>query len=420
MTTGRANDHQDQAAVKAGPTGSVGEVFLAFLRLGVMAFGGPVAHLAYFRTEFVDRRRWLSDTDYADMVALSQFMPGPASSQTGMMLGLRRAGYPGMAAAWVGFTTPSAVIMCLVAYGVSTLGALGALGALGDSGVLTGLKVAVVAVVADAVWAMAARLCPDRRRASLALVAAIVALGVPGTPGHLLAIGLGGIAGAVLLRALVQASSDATADHGATAGLSWRQAGIGLGLFLALLAGLPLAAALTDAPALAMIDAHYRAGALVFGGGHVVLPLLEGAVVETGWVTPDDFLAGYGAAQALPGPLFTFSAYLGAIGTIAPAGVAGGALALFAIFLPSALLVLGLVPVWAAVRDWAPARAVLTGVNAAVVGLLLAALYTPVWTSAVTSPAAFAVVLAAFGALRLWQAPSWLVVILGAGVGPFL
>ena len=336
-------------------------------------------------------------------MALCQFLPGPASSQVGLAIGLSRGGVKGAFAAWTGFTLPSALALILFAYGVD------ALGSVAGSGWLQGLKIVAVAVVAQALWGMAQSLCPDRNRATLAVVAALVVIAIPTALGQIGAIVLGGLAGWLWL-----GSGNAQASAELPIAVSRRTANLCLGLFFVLLAGLPALAALSEVQAISLVDAFYRAGSLVFGGGHVVLPLLETSVVEPGWVTRDAFIAGYGAAQAVPGPLFTFSAYLGAMMGPAPTGVAGALLALVAIFFPSFLLVFGALPYWAALRPHPVAQAVLRGVNAAVVGLLLAALYDPVWTSAIAGPADFALAVAAFLLLVFWRVPPWLVVLLCA------
>src|SRR5215470_8583112 len=397
------SDEATRPADAAAPAGSWPEVLAVFLRLGLTSFGGPVAHLGYFHTEFVERRRWLDERSYVDLVALCQFLPGPASSQVGIGTGLLRAGVPGAFAAWVGFTLPSALALVLFAYGVGTLErALG-------SGWLHGLKIAAVAVVAQAVWGMARSLCPDRPRATLAVLAAIVALLVPSAWGQVGAIVAGGLIGVALWRE--GAGAPGSALHvpiGRTFGL------VSLALFFALLAGLPLLAAALPSQALALFDSFYRSGSLVFGGGHVVLPLLQAEVVPPGWVTNDAFLAGYGAAQAVPGPLFTFAAYLGAVMGAVPNGWLGGLICLVAIFLPSFLLLIGALPFWNSLRRRPAAQSTIRGVNAAVVGLLLAALYKPVWTSAIFTPADFAIGIVAFLLLALWAVPPWLVVVFGA------
>jgi chromate transporter len=398
-----SSDATSSAPSAPAPAGGFIEVLAVFLRLGLTSFGGPVAHLGYFHEEFVVRRRWLDEATYADLVALCQFLPGPASSQVGIAVGLLRAGYAGALAAWTGFTLPSAIALVLFAYGV---------GALGDSagaGWLHGLKVAAVAVVAQAVLGMMRSLAPDRERATMAVVAAVIVLVLPGAIGQIGAIALGAIAGLILLRA---APSD---DHAALPLPVGRTTGaVLLGTFFVLLVALPLLAIAIPSQALKLIDAFYRAGSLVFGGGHVVLPLLQASVVPPGWVSNDAFLAGYGAAQAVPGPLFTFSAYLGAVAGPQPNGWLGAAICLLAVFLPSFLLVVGALPFWDELRRRPAAQAALRGVNAAVVGLLLAALYQPVWTTGITQAADFALAAAAFLLLFMWQTPPWLVVVLCA------
>jgi chromate transporter len=385
------------------------EVLRAFLKLGLTSFGGPVAHLGYFRGEFVARRGWLAEPAYADLVALCQFLPGPASSQVGIGIGLMRAGLPGALAAWTGFTLPSAIAMVAFAYGVQ------ALAGASDAGWLHGLKIAAVAVVAQAVWGMAQSLCPDRQRATFAVLAAIVVLTVPTAWGQIGAIALGALAGFVVLpREAQPPGSSLVVPIGRGFALAC------LVLFFALLIGLPILAAAVPNHAIELAASFYRSGSLVFGGGHVVLPLLQAAVVPPGWVTDDAFLAGYGAAQAVPGPLFTFAAYLGAAMGPAPNGWAGATLCLVAVFLPSFLLVFGALPFWAELRNRPAAQAALRGVNAAVVGLLLAALYRPVWTSAIERPVDFAIVLTAFLLLSMWRTPPWLVVVLAAIAGQAL
>jgi chromate transporter len=388
-------------------------VFLIFLKLGLTSFGGPVAHLGYFRDEFVVRRRWLDERTYADLVALCQFLPGPASSQVGLAIGLSRAGYPGALAAWAGFTLPSAI--ALVLFGYSLVRFEGALG----TGWLHGLKVAAVAVVALAVLGMARSLAPDRDRATMAVAAAAIALSVPSAWGQIGAIVLGGVVGGIVLR-----GGSLSADHvSLPLSVGRGEAAVALIIFLAFLVGLPLAVPAANNQALAYFDAFYRAGSLVFGGGHVVLPLLQAEVVPRGWVTSDAFLAGYGAAQAVPGPLFTFAAYLGTVMGPAPNGWLGAGLCLIAVFLPSFLLVVAALPFWEALRRQPTAQAALKGVNAVVVGLLLAALYHPVWTAGITNAREFALAIIAFLLLFMWQTPPWLVVLLsavgGAALGAF-
>jgi chromate transporter len=401
--------HEENPVARELAGGHWLEVLAVFLRIGLTSFGGPVAHLGYFREEFVHRRRWLDDKSYADLVALCQFLPGPASSQVGLAVGLLRGGYAGALAAWIGFTLPSAVAMVLFGYGI------GALGDAAGSGWLHGLKVAAVAVVAQAVLGMARTLAPDRARATLAVVAAIIALGAPSSWGQIGAIALGGIVGAVLLRGGEEIAPAALPLH-----VSRALGALLLAVFFALLIGLPLLAAAIPSQALKEFDAFYRAGSLVFGGGHVVLPLLQASVVPPGWVDNDAFLAGYGAAQAVPGPLFTFAAYLGTVMGPPPNGWIGASICLIAIFLPSFLLVIGALPFWDQLRRRPVAQASLRGVNAAVVGLLLAALYQPVWTVGITDAADFALAVAAFLLLFMWQTPPWLVVILSAAAGALI
>lgn len=388
--------------------GSALEVLRVFIGLGLTSFGGPVAHLGYFREALVVRRQWLRESTYADLVALCQFLPGPASSQVGMAIGLMRAGYAGMLAAWVAFTLPSALLLVLFAY------AAGSLEAVAGTGWIEGLKAAAVAVVAHAVLGMARSLTPDRERATIAVAAMIGAMLIPGALGQVTVILAGALLGLAWLRA---ASTVDGAPEALAAAVGRRTAVLCLVAFFALLALLPVLAATSGDAVLRLIDGFYRAGALVFGGGHVVLPLLQAEFVGPGLVERDAFLAGYGAAQAVPGPLFTFAAYLGAVMTEPPSGLFGAILALLAIFLPSALLVVGGLPFWDALRGSPTARRALLGVNAAVVGLLAAALYDPVFTAGVTSPRHMAVAAACFVALANWQLPAWLVVIAAGFLG---
>lgn len=398
-----------QAAAAAG-RGTAGEVFRAFLLLGLTSFGGPVAHLGYFRDAFVVRRGWLSETAYADLVALCQFLPGPASSQVGMAIGLRRAGYAGMAAAWIAFTLPSAVVLAAFALGVQ------AIGADPGAGWLLGLKAAAVAVVAHAVVGMAATLASGRRRATIAVAALVLVLLLPLALSQVAAIVLGALAGAFWLTTAAPADGGAA---GTGVPVRRRTAAACLAVFAVLLAGLPVLAALTGTTAAGMVDGFYRAGALVFGGGHVVLPLLEAEVVGTGAVDHASFLAGYGAAQAVPGPLFTFAAYLGALMPVAGSPLLGAVVALGAVFLPSALLVVGALPFWERLRTATRTRRAVAGAGAAVVGILAAALYDPVFVQGVVSPATMALAAVAFVALAVWRAPAWAVV-LGASALGFL
>jgi chromate transporter len=385
------------------------EVLLTFLKLGVTSFGGPVAHIGYFREEIVVRRRWVDDAAYTDLVALCQFLPGPASSQVGFALGLIRAGYWGGLAAWAGFTLPSTVLMVAFAFGAGAIrGAVGA-------GLLHGLKLVAVAIVAQAVWGMARTLCPDRQRAAIAAIAAVLILSGGSSLIQLVAIGSGGILGLWLCR------TPSAAPMGTLGAPVSRGIGIlSLSLFFGLLACLPLLVRLGVAQGIALFDAFYRTGALVFGGGHVVLPLLRDAVVMPGWVNDNSFLAGYGAAQAIPGPLFTFAAYLGAIVTPQPNGIVGATLALCGIFLPGILILIGTLPFWDTFRSRIGAQAAMRGINAAVVGLLGAALYTPVWTSSVHNPADVSVAIIGFVLLTAWRTPPIVVVIIGAIAGVLL
>jgi chromate transporter len=383
------------------------EVLLVFLKLGVTSFGGPIAHIGYFREELVVRRRWVDEATYADLVALCQFLPGPASSQVGFSLGLIRAGYWGGLAAWTGFTLPSAVLLTAFAYGAGELA-----GPIGQ-GVIHGLKLVAVAIVAQAVWGMARSFCPDRQRASIAGIAALLILLSNSPATQIGTILLGGIAGAWLCRAAVPASPRTFGTA-----VSRRVGTAALTIFCLLLMALPALARVSQG--VAHFDAFYRSGALVFGGGHVVLPLLSKAFVTPGWVSEDAFLAGYGAAQAVPGPLFTFAAYLGAVVTPGPHGIAGAALGLIGIFLPGILVLLGALPFWDAFRQRAGAQAIMRGVNAAVVGLLGAALYNPLWTSSVKSAGDLAIALLGFVLLTAWRTPPWVIVILGALGGVWL
>jgi chromate transporter len=393
----------DDTVSGAAHRGTATQVFAAFLQLGVTSFGGPIAHLGYFRHEFVTRRKWLEEPSYADIVALCQFLPGPASSQVGITIGLLRAGLAGALAAWLGFTAPSALAMMAFGYGVT------AFGDLGHAAWLHGLKIVAVAVVAQAVWGMAQSLCPDRPRVTLAIGAAVLTLLLPSAVGQVGVIALGALIGWRWLPG--DAGKTANAIH---VPLSRRAGFAAFAIFVVLLILLPLAAGATQVHAIGLIDAFYRSGSLVFGGGHVVLPLLQQEVVPPGWISNDAFLAGYGAAQAVPGPLFTFAAYLGTAMQPSPNGWLGALLCLVAIFLPSFLLLFGALPFWNDLRQRAEIQSALRGVNAAVVGLLLAALYTPVWTSAIGRPVDFAIAAVAFLLLVFWKVPPWLVVVLGA------
>jgi chromate transporter len=390
--------------------GSPLEVLFAFGKLGVTCFGGPIAHIGYFRQEFVVRRHWLDEHTYADLVALCQFLPGPASSQVGFSIGLMRGGFLGGVAAWTAFTLPSAILLVLFAYGANALqGTIGI-------GLLHGLKLVAVAIVAQAVWGMARTLAPDRERASIAVIAALIILFSSASVAQMGAISLGGVAGLWLCRTAPPAS---TKEGHMSIPVSRSIGLFALTAFFILLFGLPVLTAVGHSQAVALFDAFYRSGALVFGGGHVVLPLLREATVTPGWVGEDAFLAGYGAAQAVPGPLFTFAAYLGVVMKPTPNGIAGAVVSLIAIFLPGILVLIGTLPFWEAFRKRARAQAAMRGVNAAVVGLLGAALYNPVWTNAVKAPEDFGLALVGFMLLTVWRAPPLIVVAVSAlgGIG---
>ena len=389
---------------------SVWVIFLVFLRLGLTSFGGPVAHLAYFRSEFVARRCWLSERGYADMVALCQFLPGPASSQVGMALGLVRGGFFGAIAAWAGFTLPSAVLMTLFAMSLT------AWGQVVNAGVLHGLKAVAVAVVAQAVWGMARQLCTSVTHITLAVVAACTVLLWPSAAGQMIVMAVAAVAGVVAFKPIAHPLIEPFPT------VVSRVAGmVFIGLFFVLLIGLPMMAAAYPNPDNILMSGFYRAGALVFGGGHVMLPLLQATVVPNGLVDNAVFMAGYGASQAVPGPLSTFAAFLGASMTVSSGHWQEqcriALLCLSFIFLPSFLLIFGVFPFWETLRRSQHMQAALSGINAAVVGVLLAALYYPVWTSAVFTPADFGLVLVAFVALMFWKLPPWLVVAGGGCAG---
>lgn len=394
------------SARESDPHDSAWRVFLVFLRLGLTSFGGPIAHLGYFRTEFVERRRWLDDRSYSDLVALCQFLPGPASSQVGMALGLGRAGWPGLLAAWAGFTLPSAFALILLAFGITQYQALA------ESGWVHGLKVVAVAVVAQAVWGMAKSLCPDRPRAALAILAALLTLVLPSATGQVAAIVVAGLVGRWGLKVVHPAGGQAHAYP-----VSRKLGAVALSLFVLLLAALPVWAAASGSSTSALLEGVYRSGALVFGGGHVVLPLLQATVVPSGVVSNADFLAGYGAAQAVPGPLFTFAAYLGAVASGPLHGWVGGLVLLGVIFLPAFLVLIGALPFWAALRHRDGIQTAMAGINAGVVGILLSALYDPVWTSAIHGRADFGLALAAFGLLVFGRVPPMVVVLLAGVAG---
>lgn len=399
----------DSQSVNTAPRSTALGIFGVFLKLGLTSFGGPIAHLGYFRAEFVERRKWLSDGAYADLVALCQFLPGPASSQVGIGLGLFRGGLPGALAAWLGFTLPSAIVLVLFALLLSSWGP-------GHAGAwLHGLKVVAVAVVAQALWGMGRSLCPDRARASMAAAGAVLASWLPSVWGQVGVIAFGGVLGWLWLRPAADLPHSPFPVR-----LRKRSGLVVLATFGCLLLVLPMLATRSGSYSLQLFDSFYRAGALVFGGGHVVLPVLQAEVVPPGWVTNDAFLAGYGAAQAVPGPLFTFAAYLGAVSSQSPNGWLGAVIALVAIFLPGFLLVIGSLPLWEGARQHPGMQRAMLGVNAAVVGLLLAAFYHPVWTSGILSAADFGLAVLALLLLIFWTVPPWAVVVLcavAAGLG---
>lgn len=388
---------------------SLFEVFSIFLRLGLTSFGGPIAHLSYFHDEFVLKRKWYDEHSFADLVALCQFLPGPASSQVGMAIGLSRAGIAGAIAAWIAFTLPSVLLLVLFAFGIATLGSA-------QSGPwLHGLKVAAVAVVAQALWRMGVKLCPDKERATIAICAALATSLSASAYSQVLAIVFGGALGWFLLR-----KSGELPHKPMQSMVSRFKGGIFLFVFSILLVGLPMLAGHGKNLTVQLFDSFFRAGSLVFGGGHVVLPLLQAEVVPQGWVTNDAFMAGYGAAQAIPGPLFSFTAYLGAVSNVGPSGWLGAFTCLVAAFLPSFLLIIGVLPFWEKLRRLKNMRYAMQGINAAVVGLLLSAFYNPVWTSAIHNIRDFSLALTGFLLLVFWKAPSWAVVVLSAVVGGLL
>ncbi|MFC4766989.1 chromate transporter [Effusibacillus consociatus] len=394
----------NKSSVQINPRGTIFEVLGVSTRLGLTSFGGPIAHLAYFREEYVARRKWLDDKSYSDLVALCQFLPGPASSQVGIAIGMMRAGLLGGIASWIGFTLPSAIALAVFAYTVHGID-------IAKAGWLHGLMVVAVAIVAQAVWGMSRTLAPDRNRATIAIVTAIITLFWPTAFGQVFLIITGGIIGWLFLQ-----KSQVPETPSLKVPISRNMAIVAWVLFFGLLLGLPLLRQINSAHWLAVFDSFYRVGSLVFGGGHVVLPLLQAEVVPPGWLTDTQFVAGYGAAQAVPGPLFTFAAYLGAVMN----GWPGAIIATVSIFLPSFFLIAGALPFWDAVRRRPQFQAALNGINASVVGILLAALYHPVWTKAILSPADFGLALAAFALLMIWKLPPWVVVLFSAAGGALI
>ncbi len=385
-------------------------IFAVALRLGLTSFGGPIAHIGFFRQEYVENRKWLSERHFSDLVALCHFLPGPTSSQVGIAVGITRGGLLGGLLAWVAFTLPSAAVLIAFGFGVAEFDTL-----LEDDW-LRGLKIAAVAVVAQALWGMGTSLAPDKARASVAITAAIAILLSPFILSIVAVIVAAGSLGWWRFQNYVDESDTDTATYSI-----WKPLAIGCAILFALiLVGLPILRQIVDYDILGIFDSFFRSGSLVFGGGHVVLPTLESEVVENGWVTTEQFIAGYGASQAIPGPLFTFSAYLGTVMNVGPGGIGGALIALIAIFLPSFLLVIAILPFWHRLSEAKRFRAALVGINAAVVGILAAALFDPVWTSSIKEPTDFALAAAAFALLMFWKLPSWLVVILSAGTGAAL
>lgn len=404
------DDHTTDSSTKEG--GSFIETFLVALKLGLTSFGGPIAHIGYFREEYVRRRRWLDERSFADLVALCQFLPGPASSQLGMAIGIGRAGLTGGIAAWLGFTLPSALALGLFAYWVGS-------GDFSGAGWIRGLQIVAVAVVAQAVWGMARSLAPDRARGSIAVATAIAALLLPAGWGQIVPLAVSGLLGWFILKPAAEDGADLAQDRGESR-IGKTTAKAALILCFGLLAALPLLRYAVPSLWIALIDSFYRVGSLVFGGGHVILPMLEHETVAPGWVSEDQFVAGYGAAQAVPGPLFTFAAYLGASMAGGWEGALLAAIAVLSVFMPSFLLIVGALPYWSNLRRRSGFRSALMGINASVVGILLAALFTPVWTSTITTPLDFCVALAAFALLTLWKTPPWIVVLLAAAAGMLL
>jgi chromate transporter len=379
------------------------EVFKVFLRLGLTSFGGPIAHLSYFHDEFVLKRKWIDEHNYAELVALCQFLPGPSSSQVGIALGLLRAGIFGAIGAWIGFTLPSALILLLFALVIKNYGSYL------NIGWLHGLKIAAVAIVAQAIFRMGATLCPDKQRATIAVLSSVIAISIPSVFAQIGIILIAGVIGWIFLKDAI------TLPHTPNKiNINKKIAGISLIIFFLILFLMPLLSIYINNDSLKLFDSFYRVGSLVFGGGHVVLPLLQSEVVVNGWVSNDEFMAGYGAAQALPGPLFSFAAYLGAISKVGPSSLISSFLCLIGVFLPSFLLIIGIVPFWENFRKYIHLKNAILGINAAVVGLLLSAFYNPVWSNAVHSTKDFSLAIFTFLLLVFWKIPSWVVVILCA------
>ncbi|PAE44019.1 chromate transporter [Bacillus sp. 7884-1] len=379
------------------------EILIVSAKLGLTSFGGPIAHLGYFHDEYVRRRKWLDEQAYANLVALCQFLPGPASSQVGIGIGVMRGGLLGGILAFVGFTTPSVVIVILFALILKGMD-------IGNAGWIHGLKIVAVAVVAHAIWGMAQKLTPDLSRKLIALLVLIFTLLWQTAYTQVSVILIAAVAGFIIYKGQREEFPSTIQVP-----LSRRFAFICLGLFFGLLIVLPILRELTTSSWVAMFDSFYRSGSLVFGGGHVVLPLLEREFVTNGWLSKEAFLAGYGAAQAVPGPLFTFAAYIGAIMD----GWVGGLLATIAIFLPAFLLVLGTLPFWESLSHNPKIKGALMGVNAAVVGILISAFYDPIWTSSIIAPIDFAFAALLFSMLSYWKLPPWVIVVTGI-IGGYL
>lgn len=399
-----ANQQKALKDVNKGKVADLLEVLSVSTKLGLTSFGGPIAHLGYFHNEYIRRRKWMDERSYADLVALCQFLPGPASSQIGIGIGIVRAGLLGGIIAWLGFTLPS--VIALVAFSFLLQGY-----DISSAGWIHGLKIVAVAVVAHAILGMGQKLTPDRDRVTIAVIAAAITLSWQTAYSQVLIIITAGVVGLWLYR---KKAAEGTPDLQIS--ISRTFAVICLVLFFGLLIALPLLRQLAENSWLAMIDSFYRSGSLVFGGGHVVLPLLEREVVPTGWVSQEDFLAGYGATQAVPGPLFTFAGYLGAMA----GGISGAVVATVAIFLPAFLLVVGALPFWNGLRNSPKVQGALVGINAAVVGILLAALYDPLWTTAILDPMDFALAVVLFVMLVFWKLPPWVIVLTGAVGGMLL
>ncbi|MEK5318548.1 chromate transporter [Paenibacillus sp. FSL L8-0644] len=380
------------------------QVLMVSAKLGLTSFGGPIAHIGYFHDEYIRRRKWMDEASYADLVALCQFLPGPSSSQVGIGIGVVRAGLLGGLAAWIGFTLPSFLVLVAFAFLLQGYD-------IASAGWIHGLKIVAVAIVAHAILGMGQKLTPDRDRATIAVISAVITLSWHTAYSQILIIVTAGVIGLWLFR-----KQEAEITSNLQIAISRTFAVCSLIVFVAMLVALPLLRSSEEVGWLTLFDSFFRSGSLVFGGGHVVLPLLEREVVPTGWVSRENFLAGYGATQAVPGPLFTFTGYLGAMAW----GLPGAMIATLAIFLPAFLLVVGVLPFWNKLRNSPKIQRALVGVNAAVVGILLAALYDPLWTTAILKPIDFALAVILFVMLVFWKLPPWVVVLVGATGGMLL